>query len=233
MQIIAHRGYSAKYTQNTIEAFEQALLVNVDAIELDIHQIEDEFVVFHDFDIAKLTSTKARIDHLSLKQIKQLFVMGNGRVPLLSAVLALVRDQALINIEIKSLRSVTDFTSYLLPLIEKYHNRIALSSFNHPLLQACKSAMFQHSGIRYGALIAHLPVDYAKYASDMMVDIAVIDCESVDHAFVSDAHEKNLKVWSYTVNDFATLKRLYLLGVDAVFSDDPKWAIEAVKGLSA
>jgi glycerophosphoryl diester phosphodiesterase len=232
MQIIAHRGYSAKYTQNTIEAFEQALLLNVDAIELDIHQVEDEFVVFHDFDIAKLTGTTGRIDQLSLKQINRLRVMGNDKIPLLREVLALVGDQTLINIEIKSLKSVADFTSYLVPLIEKYNNRIALSSFNHPLLQACKSALSQYSGVRYGALIAHLPIDYAKYASDMIVDIAAVDCESVDRAFVSDAHEKKLEVWSYTVNDFATLARLYVLGVDAVFTDNPKWAIEAVKGLS-
>jgi glycerophosphoryl diester phosphodiesterase len=65
----------------------------------------------------------------------------------------------------------------------------------------------------------------------MMVDIAAIDCESVDDAFVSDAHEKSLEVWSYTVNDFATLQRLYQLGVDAVFTDDPKWALETIKDL--
>ena len=228
MQVIAHRGFSSHFSQNTLKAFEQALLCNVHAIELDIHQVENEFVVFHDFNLQKLTGKPGRIDHISLRELAQCRVMERDKIPLLCEVLALVGEKALVNIEIKSLISASDFCDYLIPLIEKHKNKIALSSFNHPLLKECQAKLSSVKGIKYGALIAHLPLNYATYANDMTVDVAAIDCESVNQTFVDDAHNKGLAVWSYTVNDLATLKQLHSMGVDAIFTDNPKWALEEI-----
>ena len=46
---IAHRGYSALYTDNTIEAFTSAIEYDFDMIELDIQLCKyDDIIVFHD-----------------------------------------------------------------------------------------------------------------------------------------------------------------------------------------
>ncbi len=47
--VLAHRGYSAKAPENTMAAFELALAVGADGIELDVHMTRDgEIVVIHD-----------------------------------------------------------------------------------------------------------------------------------------------------------------------------------------
>jgi len=72
MLVIAHRGFSSQYTENTIIAFQQALKLKVDVIELDIHQVEHEFLVFHDPYLNKLTNGEGRIFDMPLDQARQL-----------------------------------------------------------------------------------------------------------------------------------------------------------------
>jgi len=48
-KIIAHRGASSQYPENTMIAYKQALKDGADAIELDIHLSRDKIpVVIHD-----------------------------------------------------------------------------------------------------------------------------------------------------------------------------------------
>ena len=44
-QTIAHRGYKAKFPENTMGAFKGAVEVGADAIETDIHLSKDDVVV--------------------------------------------------------------------------------------------------------------------------------------------------------------------------------------------
>jgi glycerophosphoryl diester phosphodiesterase len=44
-QTIAHRGYKAKYPENTLAAFKGAVMVGTNAIETDIHLSRDDVVV--------------------------------------------------------------------------------------------------------------------------------------------------------------------------------------------
>ena len=44
-QAIAHRGYKAKYPENTISAFEDAVEAGAHALETDLHLTRDGIVV--------------------------------------------------------------------------------------------------------------------------------------------------------------------------------------------
>lgn len=44
-QAIAHRGYKAKYPENTMAAFQGAVEIGADALETDIHLTKDDVVV--------------------------------------------------------------------------------------------------------------------------------------------------------------------------------------------
>jgi len=224
MDVIAHRGFSSDYTENTLTAFAQALLLEVDAIELDIHQVENEFIVFHDFYVDKLTNGKGRITDFTVAELKQLRVKEIDLIPTLADVISLVGKQVTLNLEIKSLHSSADFAAYLLPLLDHFQCSVVLSSFDHPLLIECKQTLSHRLEIKYAALIAHSPIDHSTYAHNMMVDIAAIDCESVSAAFVANAHQYGLKVWCYTVNQEHTLRRMLRIGVDGIFTDNPLWA---------
>ena len=49
MKIIAHRGASGEFPENSILAFEHAIIQQSDGIELDAqyHQLSGEFVLLH------------------------------------------------------------------------------------------------------------------------------------------------------------------------------------------
>ena len=44
-QAIAHRGYKARYPENTIRAFEAAIEIGAHAVEADLHLTKDGMVV--------------------------------------------------------------------------------------------------------------------------------------------------------------------------------------------
>src|SRR5690606_40291431 len=47
--VTAHRGYSAAYPENTMQAFKAGIAVRADWVELDIHRTKDgKLVVIHD-----------------------------------------------------------------------------------------------------------------------------------------------------------------------------------------
>ena len=59
--IYAHRGYSAKYPENTMLAFQKAEEVGADGIELDVQLTKDgEIVVIHDEKVNRTTNGKRR-----------------------------------------------------------------------------------------------------------------------------------------------------------------------------
>ena len=49
MKVMAHRGYSGAYPENTMLSFREAVKVGCDAIEMDVHETRDgRLVVIHD-----------------------------------------------------------------------------------------------------------------------------------------------------------------------------------------
>jgi glycerophosphoryl diester phosphodiesterase len=231
MLVIAHRGLSAHYPENTLEAFKQAIEQGAKAIEFDVHQVHDEFIVFHDYDIKRLTGKEGKLAALSKASLKALRVANKHPIPTLQEVLALAAGKVLINIELKSIADPEAFSQRLCKSLQTLNPsedmNIVLSSFNHPMLASVKHHFRNtrlESCLAFGALIAHLPIDNAQYAIDMQADVAAIDAHLVNIEFVTHAHQHNLKVWCYTVNDAQLLQKLHDLNVDGVFCDDALWA---------
>ena len=53
-KIFGHRGFSGKYPENTMLAFEKAVEIGCDGIELDVHLTKDNvLVIIHDEDIKR------------------------------------------------------------------------------------------------------------------------------------------------------------------------------------
>ncbi len=71
VRIIAHRGFSGVYPENTLLAFKKAIELCVDEIEFDIKMTKDGIpVIIHDETIDRTTNGKGRICDLTLKEIK-------------------------------------------------------------------------------------------------------------------------------------------------------------------
>lgn len=51
--LAAHRGYSGRYPENTMRAFREAIGLDIDQIETDVHMAADgNIVIIHDSDPA-------------------------------------------------------------------------------------------------------------------------------------------------------------------------------------
>ena len=66
----AHRGFSGKYPENTMLAFQKAIEVGADGIELDVQLTKDgEVVIIHDETIDRTTDGKGYVGRLYLWRI--------------------------------------------------------------------------------------------------------------------------------------------------------------------
>ncbi|MHA1847424.1 MAG: glycerophosphodiester phosphodiesterase family protein, partial [Promethearchaeota archaeon] len=103
--VIAHRGYNAKYPENTLLSFKKGLEVGSDGIELDVHSsLDGKLVVMHDEKLERTTNGFGKISEVSYDDYISKLDAGNGEhVPLLEEALELCKENnALINIEIKA-----------------------------------------------------------------------------------------------------------------------------------
>ena len=107
--LIAHRGCRDIYPENTLEAFQAALDIQADMIELDVAYTRDRrLVVIHDDTVDRTTNGTGLVEDFNLADLKQLDAgswfdpeLKDCRVPELREVLELVQDQMIVNVEIK------------------------------------------------------------------------------------------------------------------------------------
>ena len=222
MQIIAHRGASGDYPENTLLAIEQAIAQQADAVEIDVFAVEGELIVIHDHHLSRTTNGQGSIYQHSLAQLQQLDAGRGQRIPTLWQVLQLLAPTSLwLNIELKGDNTVVP----LLQLLAKAERelafsaqRIVVSSFNHHLLAALKQ---QRPTLKLGALTASLALDYAAFASQLGAYSVNCDVSFINQAMVEDAKARGLKVFVYTVDQADDIARLQSYGVDGIFSNYP------------
>ena len=71
--IYAHRGYCAKYPENTMFAFQKAEKAGADGIELDVQLSKDgEVVVIHDEKVNRTTNGEGYVRELSERSYRDL-----------------------------------------------------------------------------------------------------------------------------------------------------------------
>jgi glycerophosphoryl diester phosphodiesterase len=139
--IFGHRGASASAPMNTLPAFERAVALGADGIELDVRQTSDgALVVIHDDTVDTTTDGSGRVDSLTLAQLNELDAgawfgpaFACVRIPTLESVFEAVGARLLINVELKAehLRA-TGLEAAVAEAIARFrlHDRVLVSSFN-------------------------------------------------------------------------------------------------------
>lgn len=107
--IQAHRGYSGRYPENTLLAFEKGIEAGAHQIELDIRAAKDGTVfVLHDATVDRTTNGSGRLHELTVDEVRALDAgswfdpaFAGEQVPLFTEVLNALRGRVRLNIEIK------------------------------------------------------------------------------------------------------------------------------------
>ncbi|PZR28193.1 MAG: glycerophosphodiester phosphodiesterase [Citrobacter freundii] len=110
--VAAHRGAHLDAPENSLQAFQGAIDMGIDIIELDVRCTKDgQLVVIHDKTVDRTTNGKGAVDSLSFDQIRKLRLMFNGQltgqlVPTLQEALMLTRGKILVDLDIKSVSCI-------------------------------------------------------------------------------------------------------------------------------
>ncbi len=106
---IAHRGFSSKYPENTLLAFEKAVEVGADMIEFDIRWTADgHLVIFHDQDLRRIAGRPDRIEDLSLEQVRQVDMGMDQKIPTFEEVMDRMAGRIGMNLHVQSPDELVD-----------------------------------------------------------------------------------------------------------------------------
>lgn len=233
--IIAHRGASAYYPENTIPSFEAAISMGADMIELDVQLTSDkEVVVYHYKKISTRTDGWGKIADHTLLALKKLDAgswfdkkFKNTRIPTLAEVLNICKNRIAVNIEIKT-EAVSDIfiggiEEKCLKIVE--HNgmreHIVYSSFDPRAIMHVKqidptapvAVLFEKK--YYGS---KLPADVIKSVN---ADAFNCSASELSKKWLGNIRSKHIPVNIYTVNDEKKMKRFLDMGVNGIFTNKP------------
>ncbi len=247
---VAHRGASAYAPENTILAFLRAAEMGADAIELDVHVTRDgHLVVCHDADVSRTTNGSGAIRDLDLATLQTFdagyrFTLEDGstpfrgqgvHIPTLSEVFAAIPSSLLVNVEVKAtLREPSDMilrnsvVGKLARWLEdhanqQYGERILLSSFDWPLVDAVREA-----GLGVPTAYLFAPQINLRDALDAAVGAghaaihpheSLIDEQS--QPTLAEARALGIAINVWTVDDADRIRELIALGVDGIVTNWP------------
>jgi glycerophosphoryl diester phosphodiesterase len=213
---IAHRGASALEPENTLAAFRRALSMGADAIELDVRRSKDGvLVVLHDEDLKRVAGVDRKVWELTIEELKRIKVFGKEFIPTLEEVLAEFGNKIPLFIEIKDEGIESKVVEYL-NLYKVYDNTLVIS-FNYNVLLKIKEIL---SKVDVGLITYRypLPVDEAQKLKALAI---LPRYNLVSPRAISIAKSKNLKVYTWTINDVSTALKVINYGVDGIATDNP------------
>jgi len=245
-----HRGARAVRPENTLPAFEYAIQIGVDVLELDVAVTKDNvLVVSHDPQMnadyctppAGWTGTNV-IREMTLEQLKQWdcgskvnpkfprqVAVPGTRVPTLDEVYALAgRGKFEFNVETKIFAKYPQLT----PEPEEFARLMVEAIRRHKLekrvmvqsfdFRTLKAVKAIAPEIRLSALFEPMGMrDVVKATVETGARICSPHLFLVNRGMVERAHAAGLQVVPWTANEPGEWKKLVEAGVDAIISDDP------------
>ena len=217
--VIAHRGASADERENTIPAFERAIALGADYVEIDVQASKDgALVVFHDLDLDRLTPLRGPLRRRTLAELRE-----HG-IPTLDDVLDVTRGRIGVMAELRS--------AYLFRRHDLVGRTVArlgdddlLLSFSRRTLQEALRLrptlrVLQHVG--YGVSVGSA----SRYAWAVGFHDPRVTTRGI-----ARARCLGLETTVYTVNDARRMRALAAMGVSGIFSDRPALLRETLVSL--
>lgn len=236
--VIAHRGFSAAYPENTRLAFDAAVACGIDAMELDLQWTRDrEVLCFHDRSLHKLGLGRHVMRNRNFSELGTLDVGGwfdgkfsDQRLLRLEDVLSGYGHKTWLLLEIKRRAPRNDpgqlhaLMDSVLAQVESHGlgQRVAILCFDE---EALRRGWLSYPGIRF-VLNQERP---RILPDDAHLAAYSVRAKNLTAGFVERVHAREKPVMVFTVNDRALLDRMLALGVDGIMSDNPAWLGEALR----
>jgi len=255
--VIAHQGGDGIWPGDTLYAFEKAVAIGVDVLEMDAHITKDgQIVLMHDEEVDRTTDGTGLIEDMTLDELKQLdaaYKWSNDgdktfpyratgiQVPTLEEVFQKFPEMRYV-IEIKLTQNPIDRP--LCELIRKHNmqDKAMIASFHdeamHNFRQTCPeiATSASRTEVRNFVLLGKAFLSGLLAPQYQSIQPPYDPKESMNipimtERFIREAHAKNIKVEPWTVDDPELMKRYIEWGVDGIMTDRPDLMIEVLKGV--
>ena len=245
---IAHRGGRLIRPEHTLLAYDQALEDGADVLELDIGETSDgALVVMHDDDVDRTTDCTGLIKEMTFDEIRECdagydFTTDGGEtypyrgtglvVPTMQEVFDRYPDTAFI-IEIK--QEDPSIVDSFVDVIREYGvaDKMIGSQFSDAVLAELRAAapeLATNTGVNETLVFwgkafddpdpaYQPPAEFLQVPTQFNVGDRLVDV--IHPGFVPRAHELDMYVHVWTINDEQTMRDLIAMGVDGIMTDDP------------
>ncbi|MCB8965327.1 MAG: glycerophosphodiester phosphodiesterase [Ardenticatenaceae bacterium] len=247
--VIAHQGGEELRPSNTMIAFQHAVDLGVDVLEMDIHMTQDGvIVVMHDATVDRTTDGSGAIQEMTFAEIETLDAgyywtdddgatypyRGQGiRVPALAEVLQAFPDMPF-NIEIKQAEP-----SIVVPfcdLLREYGmaEQVLVPSFDAETIAAMRTTCPEvatslvRPEVTQFWILNVLGLSAAFRAPGEAIQVperstlpVLGEVQVVTERFVRNAHRHHVAVHVWTIDETDDMARLLDLGVDGLITDRP------------
>lgn len=207
--VIAHRGASEDEQENTLPAFERAIAVGADYVELDVQCSADgALVVFHDLDLDRLTPLRGPLRRRPLAELRE------ARIPTLEEVVELTRGRIPLMVELKS--------AHLYRRHDVVRRTVALLGPDDVVLSFARRALLDALDARSSLrVLQHVGYGVSIRAASRYAWAVGFHDPRVTRRGLARARALGLETTVYTVNDPDRMRQLDALGVGGIFSDRP------------
>ncbi|REL33373.1 hypothetical protein DYD21_11380 [Rhodohalobacter sp. SW132] len=233
--VIAHRGASFDFPENTMPAFENAFRMKADMIELDVLLSRDGIpVVMHDETLDRTTNGRGNVQHFLYRELQELNAgnwfgpeFSDVTIPSLQSVLSWAKGKIALNIEIKGEKrghvSKTSIEPAVIELVRQFEmeNHIVISSFSRNAIKRVKeisddiSTAILNSEYSYGTRLVY------RMMSRLDADGLNMLSRQMKRPLMKKLSQHNVPVWIYTINSEAEMRTVIRKGATGIFSDRP------------
>lgn len=230
--IIAHRGARREAPENTLPAFERALELGADGIELDVLLTKDNVpVVTHNDDLSILTERRGFIHDLNFSELEEIDFGGHfgeawrgTPIPTLSEVIQLIGRREMLTIfEIKAQPDLHATAANIIGAAvsaAKMSGLVLISSSSKRIVWELKRG---YPNIPRAIIIRNRDFSFlrASFFAKVAGVSAIHPClKTISAEMVSRARKKGLRIDAWTVNTAEDFERCVALGVDGIITDD-------------
>lgn len=234
----AHRGASGYAPENTLEAFQKAIDLKADGIELDVQMTKDgQLVIIHDETLNRVSDAKGWVKDYTFDEIRKLNVnkkfpeYGDVKIPSLEEVYQLIKDTKLtINVELKNgVVFYENLEEKVLELTNKMGltERTVFSSFNHYSVMKLKRL---EPTVMTGFIYEDGYIDMPNYALRYGVDALHPALYNLQYPnFIKDCKFRNIEIRPWTVNKKEEMIMLCENKISAMITNFPDLGRQVVE----
>ncbi|MCG7362334.1 glycerophosphodiester phosphodiesterase [Roseomonas sp. ACRSG] len=236
--IVSHRGGTFLWPENSLEAFENSLMLGIEQAECDVHLSADGIpVVIHDPVLQRTTEAQGSVAALSAEALGQIRLRGGrgGTIPTLAEVATLFTGKSMqLQVEVKPYITGAAYPGLLdrsLAVLDKagIRSQCRIIAFDAEVAAAAQQAgglagviwLFERRLLQAVGAEGVIAVARAYGFNMVETDVVALDAELCDRFRAA-----GLRLGAWGANHAETLKKAFSLPLDAVATDNPVLATE-------